>query len=174
MTTRLLSQLQARASHRGVVLLRESVLLETLQMEREALSAGLAELEASAEIEILSPPPFLVLKLKKWSGHAPSVSGNRLQLQQLRLEVHEEVPVSSSTAAAATQQEDGGAGEGEALLGEVLEALGPTADREEFAQILSGRSLELVRRCLQRVQATKSIRVSKAALFRSLLQRLSR
>jgi len=70
------------------------------------------------------------------------------------------------------QQEDGGAGEGEALLDEVVRVLGPEADREEFARILTGRSAELVRRCLRRVEATKSIRVSRAALFRSLLQKL--
>jgi hypothetical protein len=173
MTARLLSQLQANANHRDVVLLRESVLLEALQTQRDALSAGLAELETAAEIRILSPLPFLVLKLKKWSGRKPDVGANRPRLQQPQLGVHGEVPVSSSAAAAAMRQEDGGAGEGEALLEEVLEALGPSADREEFAQVLNGRSRELVRRCLRRVQATKSVRVSKAALFSSLLQRLS-
>jgi hypothetical protein len=71
------------------------------------------------------------------------------------------------------QQEDGGAGEGEALLDEVLAVLGPSADHDEFRAILAGHSLDLIRRCLRRVQATKAIRVSRAALFRSLLEKLS-
>ena len=173
MTAQLLSQLHAQANHHGLVFLRESPLLEALRTEREPLSAALAQLEAQGEIEILSSLPFLVVKLKKWSGRGPRLGSSQPNLQAQQRGAHREVPVSSSAAAAAMQQEDGGAGEGELLLEEVLGLLGPDADREEFAQILTGHSPELIRRCLRRVQATKSIRVSKAALFRSLLQRLS-
>src|SRR5207247_5778304 len=107
-----------------------------------------------------------------WSS---SSSPRELSEQQVSINqrsLHIEVPV-SSRAAAATQQEDGGAGEGEALLEHVLGILGPDADRDEFAHILTGRSSALIRRCLRRVQATKAIRVSRAALFRSLLEKLS-
>jgi hypothetical protein len=71
------------------------------------------------------------------------------------------------------QREVGVAGEGEALLEEVLAVLGPDASRAEFRAILARYSDALVRRCLRRVEATKAIRVSRAALFRSLLTRLS-
>jgi len=60
------------------------------------------------------------------------------------------------------------------LLAEVLAVLGQSAERDEFQAVLRGYSPELIRRCLRRVRATKSIRVSRAALFRSLLQKLSR
>jgi hypothetical protein len=64
-------------------------------------------------------------------------------------------------------------GEGEALLDEVLDILGPVADRDEFRTILAAHSPALIYRCLRRVQATKAFRVSRAALFRSLLQKLN-
>ena len=82
----------------------------------------------------------------------------------------------SAYAAAAAinqqQQEDGGAGEG-GLLEEVLAVLGPGVDRDEFREILAGHPAALIHRCLKRVEATKQIRVSKAALFRSLLKKLA-
>lgn len=70
-------------------------------------------------------------------------------------------------------REDGGAGEGEALLEEVLQFLGPEANRDEFREILAGHHPSLIHRCLQRVQVTRNIRVSRAALFRSLLTKLT-
>lgn len=170
MISPLFDLLRTRANHRGLVLLREAVLLEALSIERRALTVELNALEASGEIEVLSPLPFLVVRLKKWPAHWTIDRKTGPNLEQHR-RIPKEVPVSS--AAAATQQEDGGAGEGEALLGEVLTVLGPSADRKEFALILAGQPPELVRRCLRRVQATKSFRVSRAALFRSLLGKLS-
>lgn len=71
------------------------------------------------------------------------------------------------------QQRDGGAGEGP-LLGRVLAVLGPEADPDEFRELVAQADPDLVRRCLRRVQATRAIRVSRAALFRSLLGRLRR
>ena len=173
MTDRLLDYLRVHATPRGLVLITETRLVETLHASRESLMASLKALEAEARIEILAPLPYGVLALKPrpWSGSSPLRRRNVQQISSERAGVHREVPVSSA-AAAAMQQEDGGAGEGEALLDEVVRVLGPEADREEFARILTGRSAELVRRCLRRVEATKSIRVSRAALFRSLLQKL--
>jgi len=173
MTDRLFDYLRVHATPRGLVLVTETRLVETLHASREPLMASLRALEAEGRIEILAPLPYGVLALKPrpWSGSSSPRVRKEQQISSNRTGVHKEVPVSSA-AAAAMQQEDGGAGEGEALLEEVLRVLGPAADREEFAQILNGRSAELVRRCLRRVEATKSIRVSKAALFRSLLQKL--
>jgi hypothetical protein len=174
MTERLRVALTRRANHRGIVLAREEVLRDELHASGTALRHALAELEAAGAIEVFSPLPFVVLKLLSWSGSSSPRVGEEQQISSERRQAHIEVPVSSFAAAAAIHTEDGGAGEGEALLGDVLKALGPSADRDEFRQMLARYSPSLIRRCLDRVGATKAIRVSRAALFRSLLEKLSR
>lgn len=176
MTEHLLEYLRHNASRRGLVLAREVRLVDEFGATREDLDAALMKLESNGAIRVLSPLPYLVIALtpRSWSGRQSKRSSDEQQASSNQRSFHEEVPVSSSIAAAAKQPRVvGGAGEGEALLEEVLAALGPDADRKEFAYILAGRSPSLVIRCLRRVQATKTIRVSRAALFRSLLQKLS-
>jgi hypothetical protein len=171
MTERLLEHLHSRANSRGLVLANEDALLEKLATTHDALTRALKILEAQRTVEVLAPLPFVVIKLMKWSGsNAPRVRKEQ-QISDSKRSLHIEVPVSS--AAAAATQEVGGLGEGEALLDQVLAALGPGADRAEFRAILAGNDPALIHRCLRRVRATKAIRVSRAALFRSLLQRLS-
>jgi hypothetical protein len=172
MTERLFGQLQSRANRRGLALASETRLLRSLRTNHATLEAALSALEAEGRIHLLSTLPYVVLKLISWSGSSAPDVRKEQQISSDAAIVHMEVPVSSSRAAAATHTEDGGAGEGE-LLGEVLAALGPEANREEFRQLLPRYSAALVRRCLRRVQATTHIRVSRAALFRALLQRLS-
>ncbi len=169
MTELLLEYFRARANPKGLVVASESRILGDLGVSRDDLVLVLKDLEARGLIRILSTLPYLVLK---WSSSNPHRDQDQQQISGNSASVHVEVPVSRK-AAAAMQQEDGGAGEGEALLDEVLQVLGPDADRDAFQAILSGRSPELIHRCLQRVRATKAIRVSRAALFRSLLQKLS-
>lgn len=176
MTDRLLAYFGSHANHRGLVLARESRLIVELQTSPAALTSALRELESQGSIRILSPFPYAAVALqpRPWSGSNPPRIQKEQQISSKHRSLQEEVPVSSSIAAAAMQQREvGGAGEGEALLDEVLAVLGPSADREEFTRVLSGCSPELIRRCLRRVQATKVIRVSKAALFRTLLEKLS-
>jgi hypothetical protein len=169
----LLDILVRHANHRGLVLASERSLLHESAADAASLRQGLAALEVKRRVRILAPLPFLVLKLASWSGSSPA-SVRKAQQQRL---AHIEVPVSSSNAAAAaaTHTEVGGAGEGgpDALLEEALAVLGPEADRAEFRAILARHSPGLVRRCLERVRATRTIRVSRAALFRSLLAKLS-
>lgn len=172
MTGRLLDYLQGHANADGLVLASEMRMIARLKTSHEHLVEALKELESQGKIDILSPLPLLVLKLRSWSGSSSSRVRNEQQISSHAARVHSEVPV-SSRAAAATQQEDGGVGEGVALLGEVLAALGPEADPAEFRQILADYHPALIRRCLNRVLTTKTIRVSRAALFRSLLQKLS-
>jgi hypothetical protein len=67
--------LQRRANHRGLVIARETVLLEELHSESAPLREALAKLERACAIEILSPVPFLVLKISRsWSGEASDVA----------------------------------------------------------------------------------------------------
>ena len=175
MTERLLGDLRRRANHRSVTLVRPAVLQESLACSFQELLSALAHLAEAGKIEILSPAPYLTIALlpRKWPGGSlPRVQ----KLQQISNEsagMYKEVPVSSAAAAAMQQREVGGAGEGGTLLDEVLAALGPEADRAEFAAILQGRPPELIERALRRVRNTRHIRVSKAALFRSLLEKFS-
>src|SRR5258708_38487787 len=100
MTEELLARLKARANALGTVLVREVVLLEDLRTDEAKLSGALAQLEREGHLEILTPGPFLVLKLKKWSGsNSPRVQKVQ-QISSERAGVHREVPVSSAAAAA--------------------------------------------------------------------------
>ncbi|MFH0828798.1 MAG: hypothetical protein V1907_01300 [Candidatus Kerfeldbacteria bacterium] len=164
--------LAARANYRGVVCRPADRLALDLGLEEEQLAGWLERLSNADLIEVHTPTPYLVIKLKAWSDSNHVEHPSSPDSAASSSEVHREVPVSSA-AAAAKQQEDGGQGEGEALLDEVLAVLGPDADRDEFRTLLSGRNPSLVHRALKRVQATTSIRVSRAALFRSLLRKLS-
>jgi hypothetical protein len=171
MTQRVLQALRRRTSHRGLVIVREAVLLDETMMSAEQLRAALDRLVEDGVVQVLSPLPFLVLK---WSGSNTPRVPSKQQISEQEQNTHMEVPVSSSSAAAATQQREvGGAGEGGPLLEEVLTVLGREANREEFRRLLAGYPAALIHRCLKRVEATKQIRVSKAALFRSLLTKLS-
>ena len=175
MTDRLLDYLRCYASRRGLILTRGPMLQQRLGCSFDELERALATLRNAGRIEILSPLPFLVLALlpRPWSSSSSDRVPAEQQISRSSDAVHIEVPVSSSAAAATQQSEDGGVGEGEALLDEVLDILGPEADRDEFRTILAGRSPVLIYRCLQRVRATRAFRVSRAALFRSLLQKLN-
>jgi hypothetical protein len=173
MKEQLFGFLRRRVGDHGLALVHESVLLNALGTTSKELSAALDVLASAGDVEVLSKLPYLVVRVHSWSGSKrPGVIEKQ---QDSRSPAHAlDVPVSSSIAAAATNSSrDGGAGEGEALLDQVLATLGPEADPEEFRLILEGRSPVVIRQALRRVQATTTIRVSRAALFRSLLTKLS-
>ena len=137
----------------------------------------LASLSEAGLVTVLSPSPFLVIKLPLWSGNAPQSAANPPSISGQSGEVHMEVPVSSSSAAAAASSNlgvDGGRGEGEGLLRDALATL-DEADPEDLRQLLGQYPVEVIRRALRRVQATPpaQIRKSKTALFRYLLAKLS-
>lgn len=174
MTERLVHALTSRVNRHGRVIASQDALCRELRTSPDTLENGLRQLSEARVVDILSPLPFLVLRLRSWPGSSRDHLRNKQPNSSAKADLHSEVPVSSSAAAAATQpREVGGAGEGEALLQEVLAVLGPEADREEFRAILAGHGAAVIHRCLSRVQATQAIRVSRAALFRSLLRRLS-
>lgn len=184
MREKVLRLLQQRANRRGQVLARGPWLEEELGCSSPVLEAALTDLASSGVLEILSPLPWLIVKVRRaggrvapeppsWSDSSPSDARKGQQISSNSRSMDIEVPVSSAAAAAMQPREVGGAGEGEALLDEVLALLGPDADRDEFRTVLAGHSRALIRRCLKRVQATRNIRVSRAALFRSLLTKLS-
>lgn len=171
MTEALLHHLRQRASRRGLVITRAQLLQEALGVSLEDLERSLTDLEAKKQLRVLSPLPYLVCTLHSWPGSSTPPVTEPQQSSSDSSIVHREIPVSSAAAAASAGV--GGPGEGGALLDEVLAVLGPEAIREEFVAILAPHGAALIRRCLRRVQATRSIRVSRAALFRSLLRRLA-
>jgi len=172
-TEQLLEYFRRHANSEGLALANESRLIQEFAASHDDLVLALKQLESQGNVRILSRLPFVALKLVPWSSSSSSLVKKQQQISSDPGSWHREVPV-SSRAAAVTHTEDGGAGEGERLLAEVLAVLGPGADRDQFQAVLNDYSPELIRRCLRRVQATKAIRVSRAALFRSLLQKLSR
>jgi len=183
MRDRLLDLLQQRANHRGQVVARAAWLQDELDCSFEDVAVALNLLVSEGQLEVLSPLPWLIAKVQmpgralahrehSWSGSSPARVHSEQQISREAADAYIEVPVSSAAAAATQQREVGGAGEGEALLEHVLAVLGPEADRDEFRAILAGHDPALIDRCLKRVLVTKSIRVSRAALFRSLLAKL--
>ena len=169
MRGQLLAALQARANVRGLVLAEDKALLQELQTSREELDRALGQLEREQVVEILAPLPFLVLRLRKWSGRHekagnPALSAysysKPLQTKQLKDSYR---PVS---ALSETQSEKN-------LLREILETLGET-DAASFEKAVQLYSPRVIREALSRVRRARGIRKSRTALFRHLLPRLAR
>ena len=150
MTERLLAFLNTRANRRGIVIVAESTLLSEVGADRESVTAELEKFERAGLVQVLSPLPFLALKLRSWSGSSSPKERKEQQNSTVQRPIHEAVPVSSIAAAATQHREVGGAGEGEALLDEVLRTLGPEAERDEFRTILAGHHPTLIHRALKR------------------------
>lgn len=170
--------LMKTANHRGVVCKRSDQIAAVVKTDEPTLLADLAKLSDLGLIRSLNPAPYLVIQLTMWPGKearpdplAPAETGPRPT-------AHVDVPVSSSEAAAAasaSQPEVGGQGEGGDLLERVLAVLGPEADPDEMRELVAAHDPGLVRRALQRVEATpeRQIRRSRTALFRYLLTKLT-
>ena len=164
-----------RAGDRGRVIRTTPHLAKDIGVSEDTLVTWLNRLRDAGLVEVQSPPPYLVTKLRFWPGRSSSradmgpASSSKSALRQGY------VPVSSSKAAAAAKREDGGVGEGETLLDQTIETLG-SADREEIRALIENYPSELTRRALARVQNTPDaqIRKSREALFRYLLDRLSK
>jgi len=162
---------------RGLFIRHLAKMVTALGVSEPEAQEWLDRLSKSRLIEVLSPPPFLVIKLRSWSNSNHSEQANPPASSSQNGNLHIEVPVSSSSSAAAafSKREDGGLGEGEALLRDVLDALGEEADPEEFRALLPRYSPATVRQALRRVETTPvgQIRKSRVALFRYLLDKLS-
>ncbi len=164
------------ANHRGVVCRRSDQITDMLQTDEATLLADLARLVDLGLARVLNPAPYLVVQLTLWPGKDPSADARTPVEAGPPPAAPLEVPVSSSAAAAASasQPEVGGLGEGGELLQRVLDVLGSEADATEMRELLATHEPELVRRALQRVEATpaRQIRRSRTALFRYLLTKL--
>ena len=168
MTERLLACLQSHATNRGMVVITEEALLREIGTDHETVSGELAKLARAGLVQILTPLPFLVVKLpRKWpsrgektviSSHSAYSYSKLLQPKQLknsyRQDGQTEEPPSN-------------------LLQEVLETLGET-DAGAFEKAIELYSPQVIRTALERVRRARGIRKSRTALFRHLLPRLAR
>jgi len=167
MTEVVLLALRRRANREDLVIVRESALLEELRLQPAEVTSALRSLEDQHVLRVLSPLPFLVLKLtRSWSGEsqestetAPSAYSYSKQLlhkQQLQDSYRRNDP----------SADDG-------LLKEMLETLGET-DPSSFRKAIENYSPSVIRTALDRVRRAKSIRKNRTALFRHLLPRIAR
>jgi hypothetical protein len=159
---RLLISLRGRAGHRGIVPVRGDVLAKEVGATKEEVGAALDKLERAGLLQILAPFPFLVLRLTSWSGirqkprdsRGPAYSYSKLSSN------HEN---ESKSYSAVTD---------DALLREILDTLGET-DPTSFEGAVTNFSADVIRKALDRVRHTKSLRKNRTALFRYLLTKLS-
>jgi hypothetical protein len=165
---RLLICLRERANDRGTVPVRGEVLAREAEASEREVATALDKLARAGLVEILAPFPFLVVKLRKWSGkdaQSTDSGGNAYSaIQQLS---HVKQLNSSNRRSGAHWPIDA------ALLREILEVLGET-DGRSFEKAVELYSPHVIRLALDRVRRAKGIRKSRTALFRHLLPRLAR
>jgi hypothetical protein len=155
---RLLACLADRANTRGTVLVRIDVLSECARTTQEEVGGALAKLERAGLLTVQSPAPFLVLKLRSWSGR----SGNTADSQT---PAYSYSKLSSNRLNESYRQDDG-------LLREILDTLGET-DPTTFEGAVRNFSPDVIRKALDRVRRTRSVRKNRTALFRYLLTKLA-
>lgn len=160
MTEQFLAVLQSHANARGIVLVAEEALTRDSSASRGEVESALAKLEDAGLVEVLAPLPFLVLRLRSWSGasqkppesRAPGYSYSKLS--------------SNNVSESYRPTKD------DALLREILDTLGET-DPTTFEGAVRNFSPEVIRKALDRVRRTRSLRKNRTALFRYLLTKLS-
>ncbi len=166
----LLKALRSRANVRGLVMVREKVLLEALGIAGDALRKNLRKLEDEREVTVLSPLPHLVLRLRKWPARQaaaarmapiPGPSAARAYSSQSSLSESPKLKESYRRP-----------GADEALLREILDTLGET-DPEPFRGAIRSYSPWVIQTALGRIRRMKFIRKSPTALFRYLLPRIA-
>ncbi len=170
------------ANREGLVIRARKRLADELTVSEHDVDSWFARLSEAKLVRLLSPAPFLAIKLPFWSGDAPSLVEKPQQSASDSASSDGEVPVSSNSnsssnaKAIALSSNAGvrGQGEGVALRNEICAAL-PEADGDEIERILARYPRAVLRRTLDRVAKTPpaKIRKSKAALFRFLLAKFS-
>lgn len=157
---RLLARLQERANARGIVPVRGDTLAAEISARPEEVGAALDKLERAGLLTILAPFPFLVLRLRSWSGKSTKPSEAR------------PAGYSYSQLSSKRLNESYRQGGDETLLREILETLGET-DPTTFEGAIKNFAPDVIRKALDRVRRTKSLRKNRTALFRYLLTKLS-
>ena len=157
---RLLARLRERANTRGIVPVRGDVLVQEVGAPQEEVGAALDKLEQAGLLTILAPFPFLVLRLRSWSGNSAKPAGSQSSAYSY-----------SKLSSNRVNESYRPTGD-DALLREILDTLGET-DPTSFEGAIKNFSPDVIRKALDRVRRTRSLRKNRTALFRYLLTKLS-
>ena len=157
---RLLALLRARAKSRGIVPVSGETLTKEVGASQEEVGAALDKLERAGLLTVLAPFPFLVIRLRSWSGNVTKTGNSQ-------------PPAYSYSKLSSNRLNESYRATGEeALLREILETLGET-DPTTFEGAIRNFPPEVIRKALDRVRRTRSLRKNRTALFRYLLTKLS-
>ena len=156
----LLARLRKRANSRGIVPVRGEMLAKEVGAPEEEVGATLDRLERAGLLRILAPFPFLVLKLGSWPGSSA------------KRPVSQPAPYSYSKLSNNRLNESYSPTKDDALLREILDTLGET-DPTTFEGAIKNFAPDVIRKALDRVRRTRSLRKNRTALFRYLLTKLS-
>jgi len=160
MTERFLRYLEDRSNRRGIVVCREARLLDDLALTRKLVDGLLDQLVHEGRVDLLAPLPFLVLRFRKWSGKPPEPS------------ILAPAAYSYSKLSSKELNKSYSPTEDRALMYEILDTLGET-DPTSFEGAIKNFSPDVIRKALDRVRRTRSLRKNRTALFRYLLTKLS-
>lgn len=167
MSEKLFTALRRRANHRGLVIVRDAQLLDELRVDSGALATAVRELERNRYLEVLSPLPFLVLKLQKWPGSDGNAAGSGPSPYSYPKQL------SNKHAMKADSYRPDELAAHDGLLHEILDVLGED-DPTSFRKAIDHYSPQVIRLALDRVRRAKSIRKNRTALFRHLLPRIAK
>lgn len=168
MKSQLLACLVSRATPKGLALVHKQDLADALRLPMEDIDRLLQELVQAGDIDILSGPSFLVLRLRTWSGSmtkAPKTSGDRGRAYSSQSSLSRSKPIDESYSPA------DGRPSTDPLLQELLTTLGET-DPTTFRQALRHYPRETILLALQRVRRRQPR--NRTAFFRFLLPRLGK
>jgi len=157
---RLLALLQARAKSRGIVPVSGETLAQEVGAPHEEIDAALDRLERAGLLRVLAPFPFLVIRLRSWSGNVTKAGNSQPPAY------------SYSKLSSNRLNESYRPGADDGLLREILDTLGET-DPTTFEGAVRNFPLEVIRKALDRVRRTRALRKNRTALFRYLLTKLS-
>jgi hypothetical protein len=157
---RLLACLQERANTRGIVPVHGDVLVQEVGAPQAEVGAAIDKLERAGLLRVMAPFPFLVLKLRSWSGKTPHPGTSR------------PVAYSYSNLSSTRLNESYRPAGDESLLREILDTLGES-DPKSFEGAIKNFPANVIRKALDRVRRTRSLRKNRTALFRYLLTKLS-
>jgi hypothetical protein len=157
---RLLICLRERANSKGIVPVRGDVLAKEVESSPEEVGTALDKLERAGLLTILAPFPFLVLRLTSWSGMRQKAADSRTPAYS-----YSKLSSNGLNESYRPTKED-------PLLREILDTLGET-DPTSFEGAIKNFAPDVIRKALDRVRRTRSLRKNRTALFRYLLTKLS-
>ena len=171
MTERLLASLKAHANSRGLVLVTDDDLAREVPASPGTLSDEIEKLVRAGLIEVLSPQPFLVIKLKTWPARrsdsaktAPKTGVRSDRAYSFQSSLSQSIDERNSY-----RQPD----RSDPLLHEILEALGES-DPTTFRGAIENYPPHVIRTALTRIRRMKTIHKNRTAVFRFLLPRIGK